>query len=103
MTDDLESAIKEFLPNIAFVHFRDVMGTAEDFYETFHDAGPTDLADCMNLYVKYGFSGPMRPDHVQAFYGETNNRPGYETLGRLFALGYIRGLQHANQFHLGDK
>lgn len=94
MTDDLPAAIAEFLPHIAFVHFRDVEGTADDFSETFHDDGPTDLAECMRLYIEGGFEGPMRPDHVPTMYGETNDRPGYGTMGRLFALGYIRGLQH---------
>jgi mannonate dehydratase len=27
--------------------------------------------------------------------GEPNDRPGYETLGRIFATGYIRGLMDA--------
>jgi mannonate dehydratase len=27
--------------------------------------------------------------------GEPNDMPGYGTLGRLFAIGYIRGLQDA--------
>jgi len=94
MTDDLPGTIRRFLPHIAFVHFRDVAGDASDFVETFHDAGPNDLAQCMRLYVEAGFSGPMRPDHVPTMAGESNDRPGYATLGRLFALGYIRGLEH---------
>lgn len=95
MTGDLPAAITEFLPYIAFVHFRDVEGTVEDFVETFHDQGPTDLAECMRRYVDGMYSGPMRPDHVPTLYGETNDKPGYATLGRLFALGYIRGLMDA--------
>ncbi|MFE1250792.1 mannonate dehydratase [Streptomyces sp. NPDC058735] len=94
MTSDLPNTIREFLPHIAFVHLRDVRGSAEDFSETFHDAGPTDLAECMRIYLEGGFDGPMRPDHVPAMHGESNERPGYATLGRLFALGYLRGLQH---------
>ena len=27
--------------------------------------------------------------------GERNDAPGYQTLGRLFALGYIKGLMEA--------
>ncbi|MFE7392211.1 mannonate dehydratase [Streptomyces sp. NPDC057582] len=94
MTTDLPATIREFLPHIAFVHLRDVQGTPEDFTETFHDIGPTDLAACMRIYQEGGFDGPMRPDHVPTMHGESNERPGYATLGRLFALGYIRGLQH---------
>lgn len=95
MTDDLPATIAEFLPHIAFVHFRDVEGPADDFYETFHDLGPTDLAACMELYLEAGFDGPMRPDHVPTLVGESNDKPGYAALGRLHALGYIRGLMHA--------
>lgn len=92
MTTDLPATIDEFLPHIAYVHLRDVEGTAEDFTETFHDQGPTDLAECVRRYVAGGFDGPMRPDHVPTLCGEGNEKPGYATLGRLFAIGYIRGL-----------
>jgi mannonate dehydratase len=95
MTPDLPAVIREFGSRgvIAFVHFRDVRGTAGDFVETFHDDGPTDMAACLRAYDEVGFTGPIRPDHVPTMYGESNAAPGYETLGRLFALGYIRGLQ----------
>ena len=92
MSDDLPATISEFLPHIGFVHFRDVQGTVEDFVETFHDQGPTDLVECMRRYVLGGYTGPMRPDHVPTLYGESNAKPGYATLGRLFAIGYLRGL-----------
>lgn len=92
MTDDLPATIDEFLPHIAFVHLRDVEGTVDDFVETFHDQGPTDLAECVRRYVEGGFTGPMRPDHVPTLCGESNAKPGYASLGRLFAVGYIRGL-----------
>lgn len=92
----LPGLIREFgRDRIAFVHFRDVLGTVEDFKETFHDEGQTDLPECMQAYAEVEFDGPMRPDHVPTMAGESNERPGYETLGRLFALGYIRGLEQA--------
>lgn len=40
-----------------------------------------------------GYAGPMRPDHVPTMHGESNDRRAYGTLGRLFAIGYIRGLE----------
>jgi mannonate dehydratase len=46
----------------------------------------------MSAYKDIGFTGPMRPDHVPTMTGETNGAPGYEVLGRLFAIGYIKGL-----------
>lgn len=99
MTDDLPAAIREFAESIAFVHFRDLRGNAEAFHETFHDNGQTDMARCMQTYREIGFSGPLRSDHVPTMHGETNDRPGYGVLGRLFALGYIRGLEHATYGH----
>lgn len=97
MGQDLPTLIRDFggQDQIAFVHFRDVRGTADDFQETFHDEGQTDLPECMRAYAEVGFSGPMRPDHVPTMHGELNDRPAYGTLGRLFAIGYIRGLEQA--------
>lgn len=84
---------------IPFVHFRDVRGTIEEFQETFHDDGQTDMAECFRAYYDIGFDGLMRPDHVPTLEGESNERPGYHMLGRLFALGYIRGLEQAAYGH----
>ena len=97
MTDDLPAWIRELGARdaIAFVHLRDVRGDAHSFVETFHDDGPNDLAACLRAYEEVGFTGPLRPDHVPTMAGESNERPGYETLGRLFANGYIRGLADA--------
>jgi mannonate dehydratase len=97
---DLPTLIREFgSGKIPFVHFRDVKGTVQRFEETFHDAGQTDMPECMRAYSEVGFVGPMRPDHVPTLAGESNERPGYETLGRLFAIGYIRGLEQAAYGH----
>lgn len=97
MGEDLPTLIREFggRGQIAFVHFRDVRGDVDDFQETFHDEGKTDLPGCMRAYAEVGFDGPIRPDHVPTMHGERNDRPAYGALGRLFALGYIRGLEHA--------
>jgi len=97
MGEDLPTLIREFGAHdqITFVHFRDVRGTVDNFQETFHDEGQTDLPECMRAYAQVGFSGPMRPDHVPTMHGESNERPAYGTLGRLFAIGYIRGLEQS--------
>jgi len=84
--------IRHYNDRIAFVHFRDVCGVAEDFVETFPDEGHTDMFACMRAYRDIGFAGPIRPDHAPAMEGDANIRPGYEALGRLFAIGYMRGL-----------
>jgi mannonate dehydratase len=80
---------------IHFVHFRDIRGTAEKFVETFHDDGQTDMVAAMRTYQEIGFDGPIRPDHVPTMAGESNERPGYAMLGRLFAIGYMKGLLEA--------
>jgi len=82
---------------INFVHFRsvqDLSGTVPStkFTECFHDEGQIDMYEAMKAYYEIGFKGPLRPDHVPTMHGETNERPGYMTLGNLYAIGYIRGL-----------
>jgi len=84
--------IRHYGKRIAFVHFRDVRGTAQSFVETFHDEGHTDMLACMGAYRDIGFEGPIRPDHAPSMEGDPHMRPGYEALGRLFAFGYMRGL-----------
>jgi D-mannonate dehydratase len=78
-----------------FVRFRDVRGTAARFEKTFHDDGPTDLPALLRLYHESGFTGPIRVDHVPTLAGESNAQPGYEALGRLFAIGYLKGALQA--------
>ncbi|WP_307720007.1 mannonate dehydratase [Paenibacillus koleovorans] len=80
------------LNRLFYVHFRDIRGTAERFSETFHDDGQTNMAEAVRAYRKIGFHGPVRVDHVPTMAGEDNRTPGYESMGRLFALGYLRGL-----------
>ena len=80
---------------IFFVHFRDVEGTRDHFRETFHDSGPTDLAQMLQVYHQCGFEGPMRPDHAPTLEGESNDRPGYAMGGKIFAIGYMKGVMDA--------
>ena len=39
--------------------------------------------------------GVLRPDHVPTVEGDSNENAGYSAFGRLYAIGYIRGLQQA--------
>ncbi|RRJ31469.1 mannonate dehydratase [Halocatena pleomorpha] len=89
---DIPDTIRHFGDRINFVHFRDVEGDASRFVETWHDNGPTDMLAAMRAYEEIGYEGPMRPDHVPTMAGEDNSNPGYHTKGRLFAIGYMRGL-----------
>lgn len=95
--DDIPTVIRHFAKQdkMFFVHFRDVVGTPENFKETFHDDGKTNMLQAMQAYYEVGFNGPARPDHVPTMEGEDNSNPGYELLGRLFGIGYIRGLMEA--------
>jgi sugar phosphate isomerase/epimerase len=45
MNADIRATIRLLGPHIQYVHFRDVRGTPESFAETFHDNGPTDMAE----------------------------------------------------------
>lgn len=92
MDTSLPEAARHFQDRINFVHFRDVVGTREKFREEFHDNGPTDMLKMMETYRDIGFDGPIRPDHVPTMAGESNDTPGYEMKGRLFAVGYMKGL-----------
>lgn len=109
MTDDLPGVIRRFgeQKKVFFVHFRDVRGTPERFEETFHDNGQTDMAACMRAYRDIGFDGVCRPDHVPTLAGDRNDKPGYSTIGRLFAIGYIKGLADSiydeNRAHAGGE
>jgi mannonate dehydratase len=97
MTDDQPAAIRQFgrQGKISFVHFRDVHGNPEKYEETFHDNGPTDMMACLRAYRDIGFEGVLRPDHVPTMAGDSNDHPGYSSIGRLFAVGYILGLREA--------
>lgn len=94
---DVEQTIKDFAQEkkIFFAHFRDIRGTAEDFRETFHDEGQTDMYRCMKRYYEYGLDCCIRPDHVPTMPGEDCSQPGYSVLGNLFAVGYMKGLMEA--------
>ncbi|CAA9555826.1 MAG: Mannonate dehydratase [uncultured Thermomicrobiales bacterium] len=97
MGADVPKEIRRFggQGKIHFVHFRDVEGTPDRFVETFHDNGQTDMFESIRAYRDVDFDGPMRPDHVPTMAGEDNSRPGYEVMGRLYAIGYIKGLMEA--------
>jgi mannonate dehydratase len=93
--EDAVEGIRRLGPHIVFGHFRNVSGRAEHFRETFHDNGDIDMPSVIRAYHAIGFKGAIRPDHAPSMAGETNENPGYEMLGRLYAAGYMRGLMQA--------
>ena len=94
--ENLESAARHFGNRIAFIHVRDVEGTCEDFTELFHDQGDVDQFALMRVYREIGLDVPVRGDHVpEMAYDRVltpEGTPGYFTLGRLFANGYLKAL-----------
>jgi mannonate dehydratase len=94
MGADLPKLIHHFVKQkrLFFLHLRDVRGTVENFEEVFHDEAASELIETLKECHKAGFNGPIRCDHVPTMAGELNDRPGYGTLGKLFADGYIMGL-----------
>ena len=101
MGEDIEKLAIEWKDKINFVHIRDVIGTPDEFRETFHDNGPTDMFKMMLLYYKLGFNGAIRSDHVPTMAGDNNIHFGYEMRGNLFGIGYIKGLMEAANYALG--
>lgn len=99
MGEDLKEISARWLKDkrIFFIHLRDVEGDKFKFRETFHDNGPTPMAEMLKHYFDNGFDGAIRPDHAPAMYGETQNyfaggiSAGYEMTGKLFATGCIKG------------
>ena len=95
MGEELESVIEEFAKKIFFVHFRNTTGKPTHFRETFHDNGDIDMARLMQTYIKYGVDVPIRVDHVPTYVGEQSQVAGYDAIGRLFAIGYLKGILQA--------
>lgn len=94
MVVDMPKEIRRFAGQnkVFFIHFRDVDGNPSKFRETFHDAGQTDMFETMRAWRDCGFTGPFRVDHVPTMAGEANLTPGYDVMGRLYAIGYAKGL-----------
>ena len=92
----LVEVAKHFGKRIAFIHVRDVEGDKTDFTELFHDQGTTDQFALMRTYRELGLDVPVRGDHVPEMEGDrlltSDCVPGYFTLGRLFANGYLKAL-----------
>ena len=96
MGADLIDTARHFGNRIAFIHVRDVEGDKTDFTELFHDQGTTDQFALMRTYRELGLDVPVRGDHVPEMEGDrlltTDCIPGYFTMGRLFANGYLKAL-----------
>ena len=92
MGENLDEVIKDFAEKIFFIHFRNTTGNKDSYRETFHDNGALDMAHLISLYQSLGIDVPIRVDHVPTLVGEDTEVAGYAALGRLFAIGYLKGL-----------
>lgn len=92
MGEDLFEVIPRLKDKIFFVHFRNTTGNKDCFRETFHDNGELDMAALMRLYKEQGIDVPIRVDHVPLMAGEGESNSGYTAVGRLFAIGYLKGI-----------
>lgn len=92
MGEDVADVIREFKDKIHLVHFRNTKGVPTHFRETFHDNGDLDMAELMRVYKQCGVDVPIRVDHVPTMAGEVSTLPGYDAMGRLFAIGYLKGI-----------
>lgn len=93
MGEDLHDVITKLKDKIFFVHFRNTTGNKYDFRETFHDNGEINMPDMIKLYNSLNINVPIRVDHVPIMAGETvENVAGYTALGRLYAIGYLKGI-----------
>ena len=95
MGEDDMALIREWKDKIHFVHLRDNQPLTDGFVETFHDNGPTDMAARIRLLCDLDMDILLRPDHAPTMFGEDNDQPGYAALGRIFAIGYLKGILHA--------
>ena len=81
---------------LVYIHFRDVIGTPENFYETFIDNGQVDTFEVVKTLKEVGFDGFMITDHVPHVAGDT--RWGHR--GRAHCIGFMQALiQVVNKLH----
>ena len=98
MTDDLPAAIRRFgaAGRIHFVHFRDVAGDAGAVRRDVRRRRPDGHG---GLHPRLSRDGRRRAAPDRSLPGAQRRRwvvPGYPTLGRLHAVGYVQGLLAAS-------
>jgi mannonate dehydratase len=95
MGSDLVADIRHFRERIHFVHFRDIQGTPDDFYESFPDNGQHDMLELLQAYREIDYRGFIRIDHVPLLATETGPYDGYGMYGHTYAIGYLKGLMES--------
>ncbi|HPJ02114.1 MAG TPA: mannonate dehydratase [Candidatus Limiplasma sp.] len=94
---DIPDMIRSLHDRIHFVHMRNTKHTAPGvFEESAHYAadGSLDMVEIMQALVDIGYTGPIRPDHGRAVWGEIS-MPGYGLFDRAMGSQYLLGLYDA--------
>ncbi|MBW6454910.1 MAG: mannonate dehydratase [Trueperaceae bacterium] len=90
MTDgDVHAVTEEHAAagDIAYVHFRNVVGKVPRYHEVFVDEGDIDMARIVEILVRNGYDGVIIPDHTPLMAG-----PAGWHAGMAYAMGYMRAL-----------
>ena len=88
----LRFSVAEGGPRTQFVPGRDVAGPLKDFRETFPGNGQTDMAAVSRACREIVSTGFIRPDRVPQLITEHGENDGYDQLGNIFAIAYLKGL-----------
>lgn len=72
----LPGSLQAMLPNTAFIHVKDTVGTAEKFQFKLPGDGQTDYAAYFQLLKRAGYRGPL----VVEVSGQIHTQPGYDPL-----------------------
>jgi mannonate dehydratase len=92
-TENVLRGLRHFGPRgqIAYVHFRDVQGTGDQFSECFLGEGNLDLTRVLRTLIEVGYTGFLIDDHVPHLVGDA----GWAPRGRCYSTGYLMGLLRA--------
>ena len=94
--DNVIRAVRHFgsQGKIIYIHFRDVIGPVDDFYETFIDCGQVDTFKVVQVLKEVGFDGFMITDHVPHVVEDSP----WGHRGRAHCVGFMQALiQVANK------
>ncbi len=71
--------------NIAYIHFRNIVGKVPNYKEVFIDEGDIDMLRILKILKENGFEGTLIPDHTPQM---SCDGPWYA--GMAYAMGYMK-------------
>lgn len=95
--NDIPDIIRSLAGRIHFAHIRNTKYTAPGVFEEsahYMADGSLDMVEIIQAFVDIGFTGPVRPDHGRAIWGEVA-MPGYGLYDRALGSQYILGVYDA--------